>query len=174
MNPVEKTRFMDVYNSGWLRNRSAMPLANAINIRELMLARRLSAAARLRTVVAIGERFRATLGNGEHRDFDYAIDATGPSYHLNTSPLYLDMLRQGIVALDALGGISCGYKDSRVQDRNGRPHRNIYAVGSPTKGTHFFAGAVDINMHRTESVIDSILGDAEKIIRPAELAEALT
>ena len=79
-----------------------------------------------------------------------------------------------IVALDALGGISCGYKDSRVEDRNGRPHRNIYAVGSPTKGTHFFAGAVDINMHRTESVIDSILGDAEKIIRPAELAEALT
>jgi uncharacterized NAD(P)/FAD-binding protein YdhS len=174
MNPIEKTRFMDVYNSGWLRNRSAMPLANAINIRELMLAGRLSAAARLRTVVAIGERFRATLGNGGHRDFDYAIDATGPSYHLNTSPLYLDMLRQGIVVLDALGGISCGYKDSRVQDRNGRPHRNIYAVGSPTKGTHFFAGAVDINMHRTESVIDSILGDAEKIIRPAELAEALT
>jgi len=65
---------------------------------------------------------------------------------------------------------------SRVHDRHGRPHRNIYAVGSPTKGTHFFAGAVDINMHRAEAVIASILGDAERMesrtSRPAELAEA--
>ena len=76
---------------------------------------------------------------------------------MNSSPLYLDMQRQGIVALDELGGIGCGYDDSRVHDRSGNPYPNIYAVGSPTKGTHFFAGAVDINMHRTESVVDSTL-----------------
>jgi uncharacterized NAD(P)/FAD-binding protein YdhS len=176
MNAVEKARFMNVYNSGWLRNRSAMPLANAVKIRDLIRAGRLSTVARLRNVVDIGGRFRATLGNGHHRDVDQIIDATGPSYRLNSSPLYLDMQRQGIVTLDALGGVCCGYADSRVHDRHGRPYRNIYAVGSPTKGTHFFAGAVDINMHRTESVIGSILGDAERMdslaSRPAELADA--
>jgi uncharacterized NAD(P)/FAD-binding protein YdhS len=176
MKPVEKTRFMKVYNAGWLRNRSAMPLANAIKIRDLMRSGRLSAVARLRNVADIGGRFRATLGNGDHRDVDYVVDATGPSYQLNASPLYLDMQRQGIVTLDALGGISCGYADSRVHDRNGKTLQNLYAVGSPTKGTHFFAGAVDINMHRTESVIESILDDAERIhsraCRAAELAEA--
>jgi hypothetical protein len=153
-----------------------MPLANAVKVRDLIRAGRLSTAARLRDVVEIGDRFRATLGNGGHRDVDQIIDATGPSYRLNSSPLYLDMQRQGIVALDALGGVCCGYADSRVHDRHGRPHRNIYAVGSPTKGTHFFAGAVDINMHRAEAVIASILGDAERMesrtSRPAELAEA--
>jgi uncharacterized NAD(P)/FAD-binding protein YdhS len=176
MNPVEKTRFMNVYNAGWLRNRSAMPLANAIKVRDLIRSGRLSTVARLRNVVDIGGQFRATLGNGDHRDVDHVIDATGPSYQLNASPLYLGMQRQGIVKLDALGGISCDYVDSRVHDPRGGTHRNIYAVGSPTKGTHFFAGAVDINMHRTESVIDSILGDAERIhcraFRTAELADA--
>ena len=175
MNPAEKARFMRVYNAGWLRNRSAMPLENAIKVRDLIRSGRLSTAARLRNVVHIGGRFRATLGNGDHRDVDHVIDATGPSYQLNASPLYLDMQRQGIVTLDALGGIPCGYADSRVHDRHGRAYRNIYAVGSPTKGTHFFAGAVDINMERSESVINSILGDAERIhvraARPAELAE---
>ena len=176
MNSFEKTRFMNVYNSGWLRNRSAMPLANAIKVRDLIRAGRLSTAARLRDVVDIGGRFRATLGNGSHRKMDYVIDATGPSYQLNDSPLYLEMQWQGLVKLDALGGISCSYDDSRVHDRHGRPYRNIYAVGGPTKGTHFFAGAVDINMHRTDSVIDSIFAGARSFIsrtaRPLELADA--
>jgi uncharacterized NAD(P)/FAD-binding protein YdhS len=163
MNPAEKTRFMNVYAAGWLRNRSAMPLANAIRIRDLIRAGRLSAVARLRTVVDMGDRFRATLGNGDHRDVDYVIDATGPSYQLNASPLYLEMQRQGIVALDALGGISCDYADSQVRDRHGKAHQNIYAVGSPTKGTHFVTSAVDINMARAESVVNSILGNAERI-----------
>jgi uncharacterized NAD(P)/FAD-binding protein YdhS len=161
MNKAEKTRFMNVYNSGWLRNRSAMPLTNAIKVRDLIRSGRLSTRARLRSVADIGGRFRATLGSGAHRDVDYVIDATGPSYRL-TSPLYLDMQRQGIVTLDALGGVSCDYADSRVHDRHGNTYRNIFAVGSPTKGTHFFAGAVDINMDRAESVINSILADAEK------------
>src|SRR4051794_28814935 len=91
MNSVEKTRFMDVYNSGWLRNRSAMPLANAIKVHDLIRSGRLSTAARLRNVVGIGGRFRATFGNGSHRDMDYVIDATGPSYQLNDNPLYLEM-----------------------------------------------------------------------------------
>lgn len=171
----EKTRFMNEYNSGWLRNRSAMPLTNAIKIRDHMRSGRLSTAARLLDVAIIGSRFRATLGGGEHREFDHVIDATGPSYLLNTSRLYLDMQRQGMIALDALGGIACGYADGRVLDSHGRPHSNIYAVGGPTKGTHFFAGAVDINMHRAESVISSILGQPEASLSPSlatELAEA--
>jgi uncharacterized NAD(P)/FAD-binding protein YdhS len=177
MNPAEKTRFMNVYNSGWLRNRSAMPLANAIKVRDLIRSGRLTTAARLRNVVDIGDRFRATLGCGGQRDVNYVIDATGPSYQLNDSPLYLEMQWRGIVNLDALGGVACSYADSRVLDRRGKPYRNIYAVGSPTKGTHFFAGAVDINMHRTDAVIDSIFGDTRRFDsrisrRPVELADA--
>lgn len=184
MNAVEKTRFMNVYNSGWMRNRSAMPLANALKVRDLIRAGRLSTAARLRNVVAVDGRFQAILGNGDRRDVDHVIDATGPSYRLTACPLYLDMQRQGIVTLDALGGISCDYTNSRVHDRHGKAHQNIYAVGSPTKGTHFFAGAVDINMDRVESVIGSILagvlggvlGDAgtahSRASRPGERAVA--
>ncbi|MCK1650659.1 FAD/NAD(P)-binding protein [Bradyrhizobium sp. 149] len=157
MSDAEKTRFMNVYNSGWLRNRSAMPLENAIRIRDLMRSGRLSARARLRNVTGMGGGFRAILGDGDHRDVDYVIDATGPSYRLDTSPLYQDMQRQGLIALDGLGGIRCGYDDSRVHDRHGTPHPNVYAVGGPTKGTHFYAAAVDINLHRAEGVIDSIL-----------------
>jgi hypothetical protein len=49
-----------------------------------------------------------------------------------------------------------------VLDRCGNPQPNIYAIGGPTKGTHFFSGAVDINMHRAEAVITTIFRDAER------------
>jgi uncharacterized NAD(P)/FAD-binding protein YdhS len=159
MSEVEKTHFMTDYNSGWLRNRSAMPLANAIKVRDLMRSGRLSATSGLRNVTTTGNRFRATFATGPSRTVDYVIAATGPSYQLDTSPLYSDMERQGLVTLDMLGGIRCDYADSRVLDACGRKHRNIFAVGSPTKGTHFYAGAVDINVRRAEAVIDTILGD---------------
>jgi uncharacterized NAD(P)/FAD-binding protein YdhS len=165
MNPAEKIRFTDRYNSGWLRNRSAMPLASAVKVRDLMHEGRLSTVARLRDVKVAGGRFHIKLGGDVHREADYIIDATGPSYLLNTSPLYLDLDRQGIAALDGLGGISCSYNDGRVLDRDGNPQPNIYAVGGPTKGTHFFAGAVDINMQRSEAVIEAIFRDARA--RPA-------
>lgn len=108
-------------------------------------------------MTGFSNRFRAVLGDGDHRDVDYVIDATGPSYRLDTSPLYQDMQRQGLIAFDALGGIRCGYGDSRVHDRHGNPYPNVYAVGGPTKGAHFYAAAVDINLRRAQTVINSIL-----------------
>jgi hypothetical protein len=67
------------------------------------------------------------------------------------------MRRQGLIAFDELGGVRCGYDDGRVHDRYGNPYPNVYAVGGPTKGAHFYAAAVDINMRRAQIVIDSIL-----------------
>ncbi|UZE51674.1 FAD/NAD(P)-binding protein [Rhodopseudomonas sp. P2A-2r] len=163
MDHGEKSRFMTYYNSGWLRNRSAMPLANALKVRDLLRTGRLSTRSSLRTVTAIGSRFRATFGTGSSCDMDHVIAATGPSYQLDALPLYADMQRQGLVVLDAHGGIRCDYDDSRVLDERGSKHSNIFAVGSPTKGTHFYAGAVDINLRRAESVIDTILRNAEQL-----------
>jgi len=163
MNRIEKTRFMEVYNAGWLRNRSAMPLANAIKIRDMLRSGRLSTVARLRNVVAHDGGFCATFGDDGSRDVNHMIAATGPSYRLNASPLYRDMQRQGIVALDRLGGISCDYADGKVRDADGSKYRNLYAVGGPTKGTHFYAAAVDINLRRAEAAINSILLDAERV-----------
>lgn len=163
MDHDEKSRFMTCYNSGWLRNRSAMPLANALKVRDLLRTGRLSTRSGLRSVAAIGSRFRATFGTGNSCDLDHVIAATGPSYQLDALPLYADMQRQGLVVLDSHGGIRCDYDDSRVLDERGGKHSNIFAVGSPTKGTHFYAGAVDINLRRAESVIDTILGDAEQL-----------
>ncbi|SFN98833.1 Uncharacterized NAD(P)/FAD-binding protein YdhS [Bradyrhizobium sp. Ghvi] len=157
MSGTEKMRFMDVYNSGWLRNRSAMPLENAVRMRDLMRSGRLSTRAGLRSVTATGDRFRAILADGHCREVDYVVDATGPSYRLDTSPLYQDMQRQGLIAFDPLGGIRCGYDDSRVHDRHGTPYSNVYAVGGPTKGTHFYAAAIDINLRRAQTVVDTIL-----------------
>jgi uncharacterized NAD(P)/FAD-binding protein YdhS len=176
MNRTEKARFMDVYSAGWLRNRSAMPLANAVKIRDLLRSGQLSTISRLRDVVDIGGSFRAAFGDGGQRDLDYVIAATGPSYHLNRSALYQDMARQGIVALEGLGGISCDYTDGRVHDAKGGKHHNVYAVGSPTKATYFYAAAVDINLRRAEAVVNAILRDAQlappRWRSTAELAEA--
>ena len=173
MNRIEKTRFVELYNSGWLRNRSAMPLVNGIKIRDLLRSGRLTTVPRLRDIVKYEGDFRATVGDGATHDVEYVIAATGPSYRLNATPLYRDMQRQGIIALDQLGGISCDYSDGRVRDADGLKYRNLYAVGSPTKGTHFYAAAVDINLRRVEAAIKSILLAAERVASrvPYELAE---
>jgi uncharacterized NAD(P)/FAD-binding protein YdhS len=166
MDKVEKRRFLDVYYSGWMRNRHAMPLVNAERILDIARTHRLSTVARLRNVVSAGERFRAVLADGKSRDLDHVITATGASYAINGSPLYADMSRHGLVTFDEFGGISCDYRDGRVINRQRQKCANIYAIGSITRGTHFYASAVDINLSRAQAVVGSILRKARPVYLP--------
>jgi hypothetical protein len=149
-----------------MRNRHAMPLVNAERILEIAHAHRLSTVARLRNVVSVGERFRAVLADGKSRDLDHVITATGASYAINGSPLYADMSRQGLVTFNEFGGISCDYQDGRVINRQRQKCRNIYAIGSITRGTHFYASAVDINLSRAQAVVGSILRKTKPVYFP--------
>jgi uncharacterized NAD(P)/FAD-binding protein YdhS len=172
MDKVEKRRFLHVYYSGWMRNRHAMPLANAERILEIARDHRLSTAARLRNVISVGERFRALLADGKRRDLDHVIAATGTSYAVDGSPLYADMSRQGLVTFNEFGGISCDYRDGRVINQQRQKCRNIYAIGSITRGTHFYASAVDVNLSRAQAVVGSILRKAKPVYLPQVAARA--
>lgn len=159
----EKRRFLDVYYSGWMRHRHAMPLVNAEKTLDLIRSGRLATAGRLRNLTRSGERFAAIFGDGTRRTFDYVVAATGPSYALPDCPLYHDLVRQGLVAVNPFGGITCDFGTGRVLDRRGTKSRILYAVGSLTRGTHFYAAAVDINLSRAEAAIGSILREAARL-----------
>ncbi|MGY3388926.1 cation diffusion facilitator CzcD-associated flavoprotein CzcO [Bradyrhizobium sp. USDA 3311] len=149
MRDVEKMRFMDVYNSGWLRNRSAMPLENAIRIRPDALGQALGprpAAQRdrhRRPISRDPRRRRSSRRRLRHRRDRTVL----PAGH---QPALSGHAAAGAHRVRRLGGIRCGYDDSRVHDRHGTAHPNVYAVGGPTKGTHFYAAAVDINLRRAQ------------------------
>lgn len=170
LNGREKRRFLDVYYSGWMRHRHAMPLVNAEKLLAIARSGRLAVAGRLRSIICAGERFEAVFGGGERRAFDYVVAATGPSYAVPDCPLYADLVRQGLVAVNAFGGISCDYRSGQVLDREGKRSRHLYAVGSLTRGTHFYAAAVDVNLSRAEAAVGAILLPAGRVHPLAEPA----
>jgi hypothetical protein len=67
------------------------------------------------------------------------------------------MARSGVVRIDPFGGVVCDHPDGRVRDGAGHPQRNLFAVGSPTRGSFFYAAAMDINVARARSMTESLL-----------------
>jgi uncharacterized NAD(P)/FAD-binding protein YdhS len=153
----EKSRFMQDVYSGWMRNRHAMPLVNARKLRALLRAGRLRLAPGLQGITPDSDGFVARFVDGTAREFNFLISATGPSYSVAGSPLYAEMARSGVVRIDPFGGVTCDHPDGRVRDGAGHPHRHLFAVGSPTRGSFFYAAAMDINVARARSMTESLL-----------------
>ncbi len=163
MDRAEKRRFLNGCYSGWMRNRHAMPLVNAQKLLDIARAQRLSTASGLRSLIKTGDGFRATFAGGGSRDIDYVFSCIGPSYKVSRSPLYVSLEEQGLIRVDKFGGIGCDYADGAVYDKDGRKRQDIYAVGPITRGTHFYAAAVHINLERTEAAVSSIMRTATRV-----------
>jgi uncharacterized NAD(P)/FAD-binding protein YdhS len=158
MDDGEKSHFMRHTYSGWMRNRHGMPLVNARRLRALAQAGRLRLAAGLQGITPDGDGFAARFNDGSAHGFDFLISATGPSYSVAGSSFYTEMARTGLVRINPFGGVVCDHPDGRVRDGAGHPHRNLFAVGSPTRGSFFYAAAMDINVTRARSMTESLLG----------------
>ena len=157
MEAGERSRFMRESYSGWMRHRHAMPLLNARKLLAAARSGRLRLAGGLCGVTAAGEGFAAHCTDGASHPVDFVISAAGPSYGVGRSRLYAEMARSNAVRVDPFGGIACAYPDGRVLDGAGRPHRNLYAVGSPTRGSFFYAAAMDINVTRARAMTAALV-----------------
>ncbi|OOQ89659.1 pyridine nucleotide-disulfide oxidoreductase family protein [Penicillium brasilianum] len=135
LSPGSQELFMKEFYSMWMRFRHAMPLHNAQKILQMMKT------SQLRVVhgdsVHWDGRFSADTSDGVI-EVGHVIEATGQECRLNhiRSPLIQSALKKNLIKAHPRGGIAVDFDDLSAAP-------GLYAIGSLTRGTHFYVSAVD-------------------------------
>ncbi|KAJ5606301.1 FAD-NAD(P)-binding-domain-containing protein [Penicillium lagena] len=127
--------FMERYYSLWMRFRHAMPLQNAQKILRMLESSQLR--------VAQGDSvywdgtFKAQTSAGLI-EAAYVIEATGQECRLDRihSPLIQSALKNNLIKTHPSGGIAVNFDSLSASP-------GLYAIGSLTRGTHFYVSAID-------------------------------
>lgn len=97
-------------------------------------------------------------GHGQPRGYDYIVNATGSPRSVGRldSPLIQNLLAQGMLVPDALGGVKVDPVSYRAIAPDGTPIDGLRVIGELTTGAFFFTSALDINARHASRCIDSI------------------
>lgn len=102
------------------------------------------------------------MGGNRRARVDYVIDASGLEYDLNkiesSSPLLQEMHRKGLVTEEPAGGIKVGVANHQVATTEDELTSGLYAIGSLTKGTHYFVEDISRITSHALRISDSIVG----------------
>ena len=135
LSPRSQQLFMEKYHSTWMRFRHGMPVQNAQKILRMLESGQLN--------IVKGESvswdgtFKADTSIGMI-EAPYVIEATGQecSIHRIHSPLIQSALKNTLIMPHPSGGISVNFDDLSASS-------GLYAIGSLTRGTHFYVSAID-------------------------------
>ncbi|KAI4859109.1 FAD-NAD(P)-binding-domain-containing protein [Hypoxylon rubiginosum] len=102
------------------------------------------------------------MGYDERVPVDYVVDNAGLEHDLNEiesrSPLLKEMRKKGLVTDEPAGGIKVCFADHQLTTADDKPTRGLYAIGSLTKGTHYFVEDIDRITSHALHISDSIVG----------------
>ncbi|KAE8394120.1 FAD-NAD(P)-binding-domain-containing protein [Aspergillus alliaceus] len=152
--------FMDKFFSPWMRYRHGMPVSNAQKILKLLQKGQLQ--------VVQGDRvhwdgtFRAQTSIGL-LEAPYVIEATGQECQLDRieSPLIQSAVEKGLLTPHPAGGVAVDFNSLRASE-------GLYAIGSLTRGTHFYVSAIDRVAAHAARIADAVT--QEPIARPLHIA----
>lgn len=156
MDWQEKDRFMKYYYSSWMKLRHAMPLKNAKKIKKKANEGSLSTYPSLGQLRVRGSsREVHVLLSDRELSFDYLINCTGPSYKVEHSGIYANLIRKGLVEESLFGGVKCDPLTLKAIGKGGINGR-IFLLGSPAKGETFYTTAIEAITKSIEKIITSI------------------
>ncbi|KAB8071155.1 FAD-NAD(P)-binding-domain-containing protein [Aspergillus leporis] len=152
--------FMEKLFSPWMRYRHGMPIQNAQKILDLLKKGQLR--------VTQGDRvqwdgtFKAQTSAGL-LEAPYVIEATGQECQLDRidSPLIQSAVEKGLLKPHPVGGVAVDFNSLRASP-------GLYAMGSLTRGTHFYVSAIDRVAAHAARVADALT--QEPIARPLHVA----
>ncbi|KAI1771548.1 FAD-NAD(P)-binding-domain-containing protein [Hypoxylon cercidicola] len=102
------------------------------------------------------------MGIDKRAKVDYVIDITGLEYDLgatkSSSPLLEGMHKKGLVTNEPSGGIKVGAADHQLITAGDKLTPGLYAIGSLTKGTHYFVEDISRITSHALRISDSIVG----------------
>ncbi|EPS28688.1 hypothetical protein PDE_03634 [Penicillium oxalicum 114-2] len=136
ISPASQDLFMKEFYSMWMRFRHAMPVQNAKKILHMMQSSQLRVV-RGSLVQWEGGRFRADTSDGII-EVDHVVEATGQECGLDhiSAPLIQSALKKNLFKAQRHGGIAVD-----LDTLSAAP--GLYAIGSLTRGTHFYVSAID-------------------------------
>ncbi len=94
-------------------------------------------------------------------EVDWVINATGPSFDIHLHAFYHQLLKNKIIAQNAVGGIRINPDTHRCIDKNNKAIHHIYAITPATTGIHLLPyAAITLSAHAekaTIAIIEDIL-----------------
>ncbi|KAJ5678757.1 FAD-NAD(P)-binding-domain-containing protein [Penicillium macrosclerotiorum] len=135
MSPRSQQLFMTKYHSTWMRFRHAMPVQNAQKIMKLLESSQLRVVQG--SLIEWDGIFKAQTSSGIV-EASYVIEATGQECHLDRihSPLIQSTLKNNLATAHPNGGLAVDFDSLAASP-------GLYAIGSLTRGTHFYVSAID-------------------------------
>lgn len=144
-----KDFFLREFSSTWMTYRHAIPLHNARKILALLDRGQLKVC-RGEKAIWTGAEFVVSV-TGEEIRSQWLIEAVGQEHnpYKTGSKLLNRLLDAGELTAHPAGGVAVDFGTLAAS-------KNLYVVGSMTRGTHFYTSAIDRNVAHAARIADSI------------------
>ena len=129
----DKKIFLEKYNSLFLTYLAAFPLENAYKIQHFLHSGELRIESGIKAVKPFANGFEITTNSKTHTT-ENLINATGAGYNIDDILIYRNMLNEGLVVKNPLGGIKVNPQTLEIKNSLGKFLPCFFAVGEPTRG----------------------------------------
>ncbi|KEQ78398.1 hypothetical protein M438DRAFT_285793 [Aureobasidium pullulans EXF-150] len=147
-----KDLFLGEFFSTWMTYRHSIPLENARKIVTLISRGQLRVHCGEKAFLS-GDEFLVSTTSGLVQS-PWLIEAAGQEHdpYKSGSELLKRLLDAGELTVHPAGGVVVDFNTLAASE-------NLYVIGSMTRGTHFYTGAIDRNVAHAARIADSISGE---------------
>lgn len=171
----DKKRFDSQYKALWNAYVYPMPLQNARKLLKAMKDGQLKVKRGFKGIKFCHEKQVFEL---KYEDFDnssntnvheikYVINATGQGLDIKKldNPVIQNALKTGTITAHRFGGIDVDFKSGAVRKSCGCYSEKIYALGSLTRGVHFYTNSINENAKCGKRSVTEIISKTEATFR---------
>ncbi|KGE13060.1 FAD/NAD(P)-binding protein [Sphingobacterium deserti] len=141
-------------------NRHAMPMENALKIREVLRSGQLTIIGNTNDIEWKENRFVLTTEKGESSEADYVINASGPAAIVEKiidQPLLPRLLKKKYIEEYAAGGIHADLDTLRVVTSSRKRPSPFYVIGHQLAGLQLDINAFWFNVEQSDLLSESLL-----------------
>lgn len=149
-----KEIFTKYYQRIWLRNRSPIPPENARLLLELTKQKKIFSVSELEDV-RYDQKTKKYIGITLKNQFlfDWVINATGPSRHVQREDRFMyDLIQSGVAKQHPFGGIDVEFNSSAIISNSNCVNKNIRALGHNTIGVYNYTSSLEMIAKKADKI----------------------
>ncbi|AIE58899.1 FAD/NAD(P)-binding protein [Bacillus methanolicus] len=169
LNDKDKSIYLNKYDRIFMSRRNPMPLVNATKILDLMNKGQLSMRSDVVYIDYLKDHtFYVQFNDGKYINYDWIINATGPSKHLSgpcKSGLIGSLISNGYATINNYGGLKTDFDTGALINKTGQPDTNLRALGHITCGTYYFTSSMEMIAKHAKQISEDISNLIHQSIR---------
>ncbi len=147
-----KKTFMKKYYRRYMMQRNPMPKQSALMLLNLIEKGQVKYLAdEIDSIDFKDETYLVKTKNNALR-FDYILNATGQDLNASNYDLYNDLLSEGLITKNILGGINVCLETQRTINNKGDVNENLYCIGAKTIGTYINVNSAEMISYRAKDI----------------------